>query len=246
MRRSSATAVRPDAVLKVGGSLCARPPALRRLITALRSLAGRRTLVLVPGGGRFADEVRRADRRFRLDASSAHWMAILAMDQTAHLLAHLAGNAVLARTPGELRPGRLNVLAPSVWLRRTDRLPHSWAVTSDSIAAWVARVLRAKRLVLLKDVDGVFDRHPAASARARLRRRVARHRLGGVVDPYFTRALGPARSCWILNGSRPERVVALLETGSAYGTEVTSTPRGWTAPRGRRGAPAPAGRRVRG
>ncbi len=234
--------LRPDAVLKVGGSLCARPRTLRRLIEALGALAGSRTLVLVPGGGRFADEVRRADRRFRLDASSAHWMAILAMDQTAHLLAHLAVDAIVAQRPAELRSGRLNVIAPSAWLRRTDALPHSWAVTSDSIAAWVARVLRAKRLVLLKDVDGVFDRDPSDSARPRLRRQVTRHHLGGVVDSYFAQALGPRTPCWILNGECPERVAALLETGSAYGTTVASPRR--VRPRSRRAAPAPARRRA--
>ena len=72
--------VRPDAVLKVGGSLGRRPRRLRRLMAALGALAPPRTLVVVPGGGLFAEEVRRADRRFALDPSSSHWMAILAMD----------------------------------------------------------------------------------------------------------------------------------------------------------------------
>ena len=88
---------RPEAVVKVGGSLGARPRTLRRLMSTLAVLARRHPLVVVPGGGPFADQVRRADRRFGLGDSPAHWMAILAMDQYAHLLASLPNGAVIAR-----------------------------------------------------------------------------------------------------------------------------------------------------
>jgi 5-(aminomethyl)-3-furanmethanol phosphate kinase len=184
----------------------------------LGSLGQTRTLVVVPGGGPFADAVRRADRRFGLDDTAAHWMAILAMDQYAHLLAQLAPAAVLVRGPGEIRARRLNVLAPAGWLRRADPLPHAWSVTSDSIAAWIARALVAGGLVLLKDVDGQLE--DGARRPPRLRARVGRRRLAGVVDDYFARALGPRMRCWIVNGRRPERVTRLLETGRSVGTEV--------------------------
>jgi len=42
------------------------------------------------------------------------------------------------------------VLALTRWLRARDPLPHSWNVTSDSIAAWVAGQLNAARLVVIK------------------------------------------------------------------------------------------------
>jgi dihydroneopterin aldolase len=94
-------------------------------------------------------------------------MAILAMDQYAHLLVARLPDSVLATTIAEvhdaLGKGALPVLAPARWLREADPLPHSWDVTSDSIAAWVAGMLGAPRLVLLKPagahgVDAV-DRH---------------------------------------------------------------------------------------
>lgn len=211
---------RPEAVIKVGGSLSRRPGALRRLMAALAVAARGRTLVVVPGGGPFAEAVRRADRHFAPGDSPSHWMATLAMDQYAVLLASLAAEAALVRGRRDVVRGRLNVLAPSSWLARADPLPHSWDVTSDSIAAWVARTLRAKMLVLLKDVDGLFDRDPRGPAPARLRPRAARGRVNGVVDGYFARALGRRMPCWIVNGRHPSRVVSLLETGRTYGTEV--------------------------
>jgi aspartokinase-like uncharacterized kinase len=147
-------------------------------------------------------------------------MAILAMDQYAYLLAHLAGEARLVRGPEAIAAGRLNVLAPSGWLSAADPLPHSWQVTSDSIAAWVARRLGAKMLVLVKDVDGLFDRNPKHHPRARLRLRAAHGRLDGVVDAHFARVLRPGMPCWIVNGTHPDRLAALIETGRTYGTEV--------------------------
>jgi len=206
----------PDAVLKVGGSLGRRPAALRRLMRVLAGVARTRVLVVVPGGGEFADQVRRADRRLTLGDTAAHWMAILAMDQYAYILAHLAGRAAVVRGRREVRAGRLNVLAPSTWLLREDPLPRSWEVTSDSIGAWVAGAMRARRFVLVKDVDGFL----APGRPARLVPRVGRRRLRGVVDPRLARTLPARVSCWIVSGRHPARLVRLLETGTTYGTEV--------------------------
>jgi aspartokinase-like uncharacterized kinase len=199
-------------VIKVGGSFGARPAPLRRLMATLGRAARRQWLVVVPGGAAFADEVRRADRRFGLGDTAAHWMAILAMDQYGHLLAELAPGAILVATRRELAPGRLNVLAPSAWLRRVDPLPHSWDVTSDSIAAWVARRLGARRLLLVKHTDGFIG--PARGPRrvpARVRR-TALQACSDAVDPYFARALDPAIACWIVHGDRPRRIARVIES----------------------------------
>ena len=84
-------------------------------------------------------------------------------------------------------PGRLNVLAPSAWLLRADPLPHSWDITSDSIAAWIARVLGARRLMLVKHEDGFIgpDCGPESmsSAPATDRARCVRGRGGPVLRP---------------------------------------------------------------
>jgi hypothetical protein len=179
---------------------------------ALGRQARRRFLVVVPGGGAFADEVRRADRRFALGDSAAHWMAILAMDQYGYLLADLAPGSTIVRRRSELTPGRLNVLLPSAWVLRADPLPHSWDVTSDSIAAWFARILGARRLMLVKHADGFIgpdrgpDRMPAHV------RRIALDAFAGALDPYFPRALDPRVGCWLVRGHLPRRIERLIET----------------------------------
>jgi aspartokinase-like uncharacterized kinase len=127
-------------------------------------------LVVVPGGGPFADAVRVCDAELGLSSDAAHWMAILAMDLYGQILADQIRTAELVDEPGAVSKvvcrGKVAVLAPYRWMRAADVLPHSWGVTSDSIAAFVAGALDAERLVLIK---------PAVHGRA--------------VDPYFNAAL---------------------------------------------------------
>ena len=141
-------------VIKVGGGLLEHLDHLDRVVAAISDVSRTLRVVVVPGGGPFADAVRRVDERLPLGDEEAHWMAILGMDQYAHLLAARidAGAVVAGREEIEdaHRRGHAPVLAPSAWLKAVDPLPHSWDVTSDSIAAWVAGELGAARLLLIK------------------------------------------------------------------------------------------------
>jgi aspartokinase-like uncharacterized kinase len=143
-----------DLVVKVGGSLLARPDHLEETLGQIAEAAARVRLVIVPGGGPFADAVREIDRRIGLADDEAHWMAVLAMDQYAHLLAARLEGGQLVRTKEQviaaLDANRIPVLAPYSWLREADPLPHSWDVTSDSIAAWLTGALGAGQLLLVK------------------------------------------------------------------------------------------------
>jgi aspartokinase-like uncharacterized kinase len=144
-------------VIKIGGGLLGVPGALEAVCTAVGAMGRRESIVVVPGGGPFAETVRELDRGTGLSADAAHWMAILAMDQYAHVLAERIDGAVLLEESGAiagaLAAGRVVVLAPSRWLRAADPLPHSWDATSDSAAAFVAGALDASRLVLVKPAE---------------------------------------------------------------------------------------------
>jgi aspartokinase-like uncharacterized kinase len=154
-------------VIKIGGGLAAIPTALERVCRAVGDASRTGAIVVVPGGGPFADAVREFERERGLSATAAHWMAMLAMDQYAFVLADRIPGALLLDDPGSaleaLAQGKVAVLAPSRWMRSADVLPHSWDVTSDSIAAFIAGALGATRLVLIKPVpqgavDPRFDR----------------------------------------------------------------------------------------
>lgn len=166
-----------DAVIKIGGALVREPGALDAAARAIVTAARSHRLLIVPGGGPFADAVRAIDRDSGLTADAAHWMAILGMEQYAHLLVGRMNGARLVACGEEIRAAldaaALPVLAPYRWLRAADPLPHSWDVTSDSIAAWVAGAVGARTLVLIKPVAGsvasLVDAYFARAVPAQLR-----------------------------------------------------------------------------
>jgi aspartokinase-like uncharacterized kinase len=179
-------------VVKIGGGIARIAGLLSRVGAAVAHAAERHPLVVLPGGGGFADQVREFDRIHSLSAEASHWMAILAMDQYAFALADLIpGSRLVEDRPGMLaahRDGTVPVLAPARWLRAADELPHSWEVTSDSLAAYLAMLLGAERLVLIKPVEGGVE----------------------LTDPWFLRTV-PAGVRWsVLAGGEIERLETLL------------------------------------
>jgi len=182
-----------DIVIKLGGSLLAHPVQLDAVLAIVRDAAAHSRLLIVPGGGPFADAVRRVDRDLGLSDDAAHWMAVLAMDQYAHLVtSRLTGSALvedLAEIGSAIADAQIPVLAPSRWMRDADPLPHTWDVTSDSIAAWVAGTIGAERLVVIKP--------PGASAR-------------DVVDAYFHRVCPESVRPVIVSADRLDELQAAL------------------------------------
>ncbi|HEY2910916.1 MAG TPA: hypothetical protein VGI99_11760 [Gemmataceae bacterium] len=141
-------------VVKVGGSLYDHPrlgPGLRAFLQALPEYA-----LIVPGGGPFANVVRKFDGLHGLGARASHELALHAMNLAGRFLRELG-------VPNEMLDAA----------ECLDGLPHSWDVTSDSIAAWAAISHKASRLVLLKSVDMPRDGSWRAAAEC------------GWVDPHF-------------------------------------------------------------
>jgi dihydroneopterin aldolase len=158
-------------VVKLGGSLV-RSDLLKSWLAALVEGGGR--LVVVAGGGPFADAVRAAQSLHGFDDATAHRMALLAMEQYATMLAGL-GNEMgtvpifPAASLDEIRRALADDLVP-IWLpaRRVldcASIDASWDVTSDSLAAWLAGHLGASALVLVKAVSSGAPRAADALAR---------------------------------------------------------------------------------
>jgi aspartokinase-like uncharacterized kinase len=147
-------------IVKVGGSLYELPELASKLEQWLASLATSHVL-LIPGGGSTADLVRAWDRLHDLGEERSHWLAIQALTLNANFLERLLKNARVVASLAECgvvwKSRTIPILDPRSILEadegNPDRLPHTWDATSDSVAARVAILARAKRLILLKSAD---------------------------------------------------------------------------------------------
>lgn len=145
-------------VVKVGGSLYDLPDLGSRLRRWLAEQRAGDRVVLVPGGGPSADLIRHLDRCHGLGEEASHWLALRALTLNAHFLTALLSPACVVGDIAELQRAwdynQLPILDIHQFAcgdeRCPDHLPHSWAVTSDALAARVALVFQASRLVLLK------------------------------------------------------------------------------------------------
>lgn len=140
-------------IIKLGGSL-ARDPRLPGWLAFLASQPATHPLVIVPGGGGFADAARDAQACWGLDNVAAHNMAVLGMAQFAHLLHGLCPALRLAHSYADLRAGaaqgRHGVWVPTGLQRARAGALTNWDTTSDSLAAHLTRALSARRLTLMK------------------------------------------------------------------------------------------------
>ncbi|MBI1731530.1 MAG: hypothetical protein HYR49_02015 [Gammaproteobacteria bacterium] len=197
-------------VVKLGGSLLTSP--WLRLWVDVLADHGAGRVVVVPGGGPFADAVRMTQQRWGIDDAAAHHLALVAMEQHARILCswrrelvpqhNIEGIAAVARQ------GRV-----PVWFAASEvldaNIPASWDVTSDSLAAWLAGRLGAEAVVLVKT-----PRLGAPAAMPELIRE-------GKLDQWFAKALAGfnGRVSWLAHGES-SAMAAGLRSGSLPGVEI--------------------------
>jgi 5-(aminomethyl)-3-furanmethanol phosphate kinase len=198
-------------VVKVGGSY-AFSSALKSWIGAVAACAGR--VVVVPGGGPFAETVRIAQPKMGFDDRAAHAMALLAMEQYGCALASLGAGWRLAASAAAiqdvLREGGVPVWSPTPMLRDANDVPWSWDVTSDSLAAWLAGRIGANRVLLVKQLEPPPGRLRAADLVA-----------DGIIDPAFPRFLRASGAQAFIAGPAGHAAAATaMRNGATVGAAI--------------------------
>ncbi|MGU3360994.1 uridylate kinase [Methylobacterium sp. M6A4_1b] len=178
-------------VVKLGGSLVADAPRLRACLARLaagvadsctedscvegsciKDLCVEGPCVIVPGGGPLAEGVRSAQAALGFSDALAHRLALDAMGRMAEILSALEPRLVPVRDLGAfagiLAAGRVPVWDPVALQAGHPDIPETWAVTSDSLALWLAAEIGAPRCRLVKSVDRPAGADWAALARTGL------------------------------------------------------------------------------
>jgi aspartokinase-like uncharacterized kinase len=187
-------------VVKIGGSLTDH---IDPIIAVLHH--SERPALIVPGGGICA----RLIRELGMDGDAAHWMAVCAMEQFGWLIS-AKGVTPISKLHV---PSGLAVLLPYLPLLQADPLPHTWEVTSDTIAAWVASCLGLD-LIVLKSVDGI-------NKNGKLKERLCEVIKTDVVDSSFIPyVLANGVNVVIINGKHPKRLEAYLQGNPVPSTTI--------------------------
>lgn len=218
-----------EAVLKVGGSLAEDPNSLTNLCQELTLLAKNHSIFIVPGGGKFADAIRKFEETYSLSNMVAHKMAILAMDQYGLFLSDITPDSnvsYLLEEMSNIMNGKLPIFLPSQLMLREDSLEKSWDVTSDTIAAYIAGKVNAQKLVLVTDVDGIFFEDPKKNSDTKLVEELSAKELQGwnkrtSVDKILPKMLLRTKiDCYVVNGNYPKRIRSILEKKPTICTHV--------------------------
>jgi aspartokinase-like uncharacterized kinase len=215
--------VKLDAIIKIGGSLL-NESKFYKLCEYVSKLSKKYKIGIVPGGSKFADLVRKLDKKIHFPSEVSHHMAILAMDQYGLLLSMLIKAEITnsLKLPTNIKKPVIFLL--SKYFFEKDPLPNSWDVTSDSIAAYVAKKLKVKKLILVKNVDGIYAQYTKNSKKRKLIKKLKPKQLIGkktCVDNYLPKfLLKNPLTVYIVNGKHPERIKEALEGKLSKGTII--------------------------
>jgi aspartokinase-like uncharacterized kinase len=210
------------AILKLGGSLMDNG---REIMQFLSDYAETKALsfIVIPGGGPFAEVIRTLSEERAISDDTAHWMAVLAMHQYGLFLAGSEQEIPVAESMEELNnAGPISIVLPYKLLKDDDSLPHTWDVTSDTIAAFIAHKLGEKTFVKLTDVDGILDENGVLIKKIHAKELVDKEHKG-CVDAELPRfLLQHDMSCMVVNGNVPERIIDVIEGRETICTKLVS------------------------
>lgn len=198
-------------VVKLGGSVV-RSGDLAAWLEVITSSEA--AIVVVPGGGALADEVRLCQRQLGFGDAAAHRMALLAMDQLAWAVAGTRAGLEVGTTEAALHEilgrGHVAVWAPSGLVAGRTDIEESWQLTSDSLALWLAGKLGASTCYLIKSVrTATGTRSALALAR------------DGIVDEAFPGMLADTGVRTMLFGQGDQQALSMSLTGSGACAGVT-------------------------
>lgn len=199
-------------VIKLGGSLIDYAPSIIKNLQKIND----HTILIVPGGGIFADTIRSIAIKYNISDNAAHSMAILSMEQYGLYLIDKT-NVNRIESFENIKEG-VSIFFPYNLLKNSNEIIPSWDTTSDTISAWIAYKVGAK-FIKITIVDGVFNK------KGTLIKKINANELlkmgttcADVSLPKFL--IEKNMDCLIVNGKHSNRVIDAIYGDAVIGTYV--------------------------
>jgi len=223
-----------EAVFKIGGKILENSNNIESTFSQLAQLFEKEILqkiIIIPGGGSFANFVRSLDEVLHIGDDLAHWIAIYSMNYNGIMLNRKYPDLENIEKLKTFQNAKqiFCIFLPYSFLREDDTLPHNWDVTSDSIALYVANKLKLSQCFLIKNIDGIFniDKELIKSISTfKYNELKSSNQLANIIeddsnvkkskpiDPYLLKLIEKYKTpCYILNGrSNNQRIVEFFNS----------------------------------
>ncbi|MFX1377246.1 MAG: hypothetical protein ACFFA0_15695 [Promethearchaeota archaeon] len=150
------------AIFKIGGKILEDFEDLNSTISQLSQLFENNVIqkiIIIPGGGSFANFIRKVYSELKFTDELAHWMAIISMNYNGIELGKKFPKLQVFENYEKIKEKKkiFCIFLPYKFLKDNDKLPHSWDVTSDSITLFLAKKLGLKECFLVKDIEGILN-----------------------------------------------------------------------------------------
>lgn len=187
-------------VIKIGGSLHTSGE-LSNLLKRIDCI--QQQMIIVPGGGKYADAVRSRQVSDGFDDQQAHVLALKAMGEMAVEMAKLMQRGVVTETVEDIRDllakHNIPIWSPFRMMVNDPDLPADWSTTSDALAAHLAERTVATTLIVVKSIDVPISATPHQLAES------------GIVDPVFPGIVTRANlSCSVIGPKSYDLIESLL------------------------------------
>ena len=200
-------------VVKIGGSLF--PEHTERLCEYLAKTDEK--LVLITGGGDFANRLREYNDDYNFSDDVMHWSAIKSMDIIGELTASKNDDIVCVDNLEDIEKvhddNKMALLLCYDILKKEDVLKHSWDVTSDSIACYFAHRL-----------NGIYNGNIFSNDKKLIKNISAKELLifeETCVDKCLPELLIKYNlDCFVMNGIYPKRVLCHLNGNHTIHTHI--------------------------
>ena len=150
----------PVIVLKLGGSLMRS----KELVVWLENIFSRtrdNIIIVIPGGGEFAENIREIQKQLNFNNKIAHKMALLAMCQYGYFLTGINADIKILKNTKmpclDKNIGGSFLWLPDDLLENISEITGNWDFSSDSISLWLATYLTADKLVIVKSKKIIYN-----------------------------------------------------------------------------------------